>query len=601
MPYQPIENHGVIGDLRTVALVGMNGSIDFMCFSDFDSPTIFAALLDHQKGGLFQIAPVLDHVRHKQLYLPDSNVLLTRFLSNDGVAEISDLMTIGSTLAGRNLLRRVKAVRGQLRFRMRCAPRFDYARASHQVVTRGKEVLFRADPPGKLVLSLRATVPLAVSGPDAGAEFSLSEGESASFLLHQALSPEPAPPLDEVVLTTAFKETLNFWRRWIAQSNYRGRWREMVDRSALLLKLLTSAQHGSMVASPTFGLPEEIGGERNWDYRFTWIRDSAFAIYALMRLGFNDEAQAFFRWLDRIHREPGPLGPLQVMYGLDGRHDLEEVALDHLEGYRGSKPVRVGNAAWRQLQLDIYGELLDAIYLYDRYARPVTYDSWTGIARILDWVCEHWQLPDEGVWEIRGQRQEFLFSRLMCWVALDRGIRLAHKRSLPAAIERWTRVRALIHDDIHSHFWNPKLQSFVQHKGSHTVDAAALLMPLLDFIPPNDSRWFFTLRRIEEVLVQDSLVFRYHTAQAAADGLRGGEGTFSMCSFWYVECIARSGDVQKARFLFEKALGYANHLGLYAEELGPRGEHLGNFPQAFTHLALISAACYLDQRLSESE
>jgi GH15 family glucan-1,4-alpha-glucosidase len=601
MSYQPIENHGVIGDLRTVALVGMDGSIDFMCFPDFDSPTIFASLLDHQKGGCFQIAPVLNRVRHKQLYLPDSNVLLTRFLSNDGVAEISDLMTIGGTLPGRNLLRRVKAVRGHLRFRMRCAPRFDYARASHEVLVHDHAILFQARQPSPLALSLRATVPIKACDGDACADFELREGQTASFLLHQTHSLNPAPPLNETVLAAAFKETLNFWHHWIAQSKYRGRWREMVDRSALLLKLLTSAQHGSMVAAPTFGFPEQIGGERNWDYRFTWIRDSAFTLYALMRLGFTDEAQAFFRWLDRVCWETGPTGPLQVMYGLDGHHNLDEITLDHLEGYRGSKPVRVGNAAWRQLQLDIYGELLDAVYLYDKYGRPITYDSWTRIAQILDWVCEHWHLPDEGIWEIRGQRQEFLFSRLMCWVALDRGIRLAMKRSLPGPLDRWNRVRTEIHHDIHTHFWNPKLQAFVQHKGSETVDAASLLMPLLKFIQPNDSRWFFTLRRIEQILVQDSLVFRYDTQEAAHDGLRGHEGTFSMCSFWYVECIARSGDIQKARFLFEKALGYANHLGLYAEELGPRGEHLGNFPQAFTHLALISAAHYLDQHLSDVE
>jgi GH15 family glucan-1,4-alpha-glucosidase len=375
----------------------------------------------------------------------------------------------------------------------------------------------------------------------------------------------------------------------------------MIDRSALLLKLLTSAQHGSIVAAPTFGLPELIGGERNWDYRFCWIRDSAFTLYAFMRLGFTDEARAFFHWVDRVCLEPGPSGPLQVMYGLDGHHDLHETSLDHLEGYRRSSPVRIGNAASHQLQLDIYGELLDAVYLYDKYGRPVSYDSWTRITQILDWLCQHWQLPDEGIWEIRGPRQEFLFSRLMCWVAIDRGIRLALKRSLPAPLNRWESVRTAIHHDIHTHFWNPTIQSFVQHKGSLTVDASSLLMPLLKFIPPNDTRWFFTLRRIEQILAQDSLVFRYDTQQAADDGLRGHEGTFSMCSFWYVECIARSGDLQKARLLFDKALGYANHLGLYAEELGPRGEHLGNFPQAFTHLALISAAHYLDLHLSTNE
>jgi GH15 family glucan-1,4-alpha-glucosidase len=598
MNWQPIENHGVIGDLRSVALIAVNGSLDFMCFPEFDSPTVFAELLDRQIGGAFHIEPVMRNPHHKQIYLPDSNILLTRFLSDEGVAEISDFMAIGTTPV-RRLVRRVKAVRRNLGFRLRCAPRFDYARAKHLARTCGRDVLFRAESPPGLALWLRSSVPLAVQGLDAVAEFQLAEGSSACFVLEQSHSPEPPPPLDEREIAESFKSTLNYWRNWLSQSRYRGRYREIVDRSALVLKLLTSAQHGSLIAAATFGLPEEIGGERNWDYRFTWIRDSVFVLDALLRLGFTEEARAFFRWLEKRSHEPGPTGPIQTLYGVDGRRDLEEQHLAHLEGYRLSRPVRVGNAAIHQLQLDIYGELIDAMCLYDRHGAGITYDSWKRLAQIINWIAEHWRQPDDGIWEVRGGRKNFLFSRLMCWVALDRGLRLARRRSFPAPHARWRAERAAIHHEIHTRFWDGELQSFVQHEGSKAVDASCLFMPLTGFIPPNDTRWFFTLRRIEQRLVADSLVFRYKPDVAAPDGLRGEEGTFSMCSFWYVECIARAGNLQKARFLFEKALTYANHLGLYSEQLSHRGEHLGNFPQAFTHIALISAALYLDRHLPD--
>ncbi|MBI4659187.1 MAG: glycoside hydrolase family 15 protein [Verrucomicrobia bacterium] len=599
MNYPPIENHGVIGNLHTVALAGMDGAIDFMCFPAFDSPSIFAALLDHQKGGKFQIAPIIAEARHKQIYLPDSNVLLTRFLSGEGVAEICDFKPVEPPWPGPCLLRQVKAIRGDLRFRLVCAPRFDYARAGHRVESKKHEVVFRSDASDRLALRLASSVPLEVANGDALAEFTLRAGQSACFALGLAHTPGLGEAVQEQFFEDCLQATLKFWRRWINRSQYRGRWRETVNRSALILKLLTSAQHGSIVAAPTFGLPETIGGERNWDYRYTWIRDSAFTLYALIRLGFTDEARSFFSWLERFCFEADGKRPLQIMYGLNGRRQLSEETLAHLEGYRGSAPVRIGNGAWDQLQLDIYGELLDSVYLYDKYGSPLTFESWTRLVHLVNWVCEHWLLPDEGIWEVRGGRQEFLFSRLMCWVAVDRAIRLAQKRAFPGPIDRWQSVREQIQQDIYGQFWNRRIQAFVQHKGSQAVDAASLLMPLVRFISPNDTHWFLTLRRIEEKLVQDSLVFRYDPQHAADDGLHGGEGTFNMCSFWYIECVSRSGEVQKARFLFEKALGYANHLGLYAEELGPCGEHLGNFPQAFSHLALISAAYNLDKKLSE--
>src|SRR5438067_4046515 len=595
MSYLPIENHGVIGDLSTVALVGTDGSIDFMCLPEFDSPSVFATLLDDRCGGRFQLAPLLESAREKQLYLPDTCVLLTRFLSAGGVAEVSDFMPIEGASGAHPVVRRAKTVRGEVRFRMVCEPRFDYARSPHAVerTTDGMRFVSAA-----MALRLRASVPLREEAGAAVAEFTLRADESAWFVLEQSLPGKDTPSAAPDYVAEAFKETVTFWRRWVGRSSYRGRWREMVNRSALTLKLLTSRAHGSIVAAPTFGLPETIGGGRNWDYRYTWIRDSSFTLYGLMRLGYTDEAAAFMRWVLARCAELEPDGSLQIMYGLDGRHALPEEALPHLEGYMGSRPVRIGNAAFDNLQLDIYGELMDSIYLYDKYGSPIGYDAWTNIVRLIDWVCANWRQPDEGIWEVRGGRQEFLYSRVMCWVAIDRAIRLATKRSFPAPLALWHATRDTIYRDVFTRFWDPTRRAFIQHAGATTVDAAALLMPLVRFVSPTDPRWLSTLRAIERELASDSLVYRYRLAGGFSDGLTGEEGTFSMCSFWYVECLSRMGDLHKARFFFEKMLGYANHLGLYGEELGPQAQHLGNFPQAFTHLALISAAFDLDRRLS---
>ena len=598
--YAPIEDYGIIGDLHTVALVRKDASIDFLCLPSFDSPSVFAALLDAERGGRFQIAPRLDGATHKQLYLPETNVLLTRFLSDAGVAEVSDFMPVEDAGVAHNLVRRAKTVRGEVRFGMRCNPRFDYGRATHTVERRSdREVLFVGRAGAReLVLRLRASVPMQVAEGAAVADVTLRADESAWFVLEVVMPVEPSPCGRPDYVCDAFKETVNFWRRWIDRSTYQGRWREMVNRSALVLKLLTSREHGSIVAAPTFGLPENIGGVRNWDYRYTWIRDSSFTLYGLMRLGYTGEAAAFMRWMMARCQELEPGGSLQIMYGIDGRHALLEETLSNLEGYMGSRPVRIGNAAYTHLQLDIYGELMDSVYLYDKYGSPIGHDAWTSIVRLIDWVCEHWREKDEGIWEVRGGRQEFLYSRAMCWVAIDRAIRLANKRSFPAPFSRWYEARDSVYRDIYERFWDPARSGFVQHPGADTFDAAALLMPLVRFVSPTDPRWISTLRGIEQQLVSDSLVYRYRLSEAFSDGLTGQEGTFSMCSFWYVECLSRMGDLHKARFFFEKMLGYANHLGLYGEELGPRAQHLGNFPQAFTHLALISAAYDLDRRLS---
>jgi len=592
---EPIENHGIVGDLNTIALVALNGSIDFMCFPRFDSPSIFAALLDPDRGGFFSIAPELDGVRNKQLYLPASNILLTRFLSEEGVVEISDFMPVEDVSRRHNLVRRVKCVRGDVRVRMVCAPRFDYGRAGHRIERAGNDVVFISEGQDKLRLRLRSSTPVEVKNGDAVACLHLRPDQSAFFVLEEA-GADAGEWSDEFV-SESFKMTLNYWRNWISHCKYQGRWREMVNRSALTLKLLVSEQYGSLVAAPTFGLPEIIGGVRNWDYRYTWIRDASFTIYALLRLGYTQEAAAFNRWIEQRCHELHPDGSLQIMYGIDGRHELHEKELSHLSGYRVSRPVRIGNGAWNQLQLDIHGELMDSVYLYDKWGEPIGYDSWQNLVRMVDWVCKNWDQADEGIWEVRGGRQEFLYSRVMCWVAIDRGIRLSRKRSFPAPITKWIENRDAIYNQVFKEFWNEEKKTFVQHKGSSTVDASCLLMPLVKFISPTDRRWLSTMKAIERELVEDSLVHRYRLGQAAPDGLPGQEGTFCMCTFWYAECLARSGDPLMARFIFEKMLGYANHVGLYAEELGPAGEHLGNFPQAFTHLGLISAAHALDRCL----
>jgi len=591
---QAIEDHGIVGDLRTAALIDLNGTIDFLCWPHFDSPSIFASLLDEKRGGSFQLAPVLDGARHRQLYLPDTNILLTRFLSEYGVAAISDFMPLGDAETTPRLIRRVKAIRKTIRFRMECDPRFDYARARHETRADGDSILFTGADGGSL--RLRSSVKMRIEHGAAVAEFDIEPGQSAHFILEDGECGAESAAVKPDYVVEAFKATSTYWHDWVARSTYHGRWRDVVSRSSLTLKLLTSAEHGSMIAALTFGLPEEIKGGRNWDYRYAWLRDSAFMVYAFLRLGHSHEANAFARWLAKI-----AIGddnkPLHVMYALDGRTDLGELELRHLAGYQGSVPVRIGNAAHEQRQLDIYGELMDAMYLSDKYAEQITWAAWQGIGGRLAWLTENWHLPDEGIWEIRGERREFLHSRLMCWVAFDRAIRLARKRGLPGPLVDWATTRDAIYAEIHGEFWNEELQSFVQSKGSSEVDASCLLMPLVRFISPTDPRWRSTLKRVGERLLDDSLVHRYTTG----DGLEGSEGTFSMCSFWYVECLARAGDLKQARFLFEKMVGYSNHLGLFAEELGKSGEHLGNFPQAFTHLSLISAAYYLDQALTRAE
>jgi len=605
--YQPIQNYGIIGNMRTAALVSVAGSIDWFCFPHFDSPSVFAAMLDHEKGGRFEIAATHEGVKTKQFYWPDTNILVTRFYSAGGIAEIVDFMPpdLSSDSAWRHaLIRRVRVTQGSMEFRMRCHPAFDYARATHQTVITKQGAGFHSVG---LSLGLATDIPLTADDRGAAAVFLLHEEQSAVFMLGGIRADEgcgTSPSGGEA--DELFERTVNYWRRWLSKCTYTGRWREMVYRSALTLKLLTFEPTGAIIAAPTCSLPETLGGGRNWDYRYTWIRDAAFTLYGLLRIGFTDEAVGFMKWLGARAGEVEPDGSLQIVYGIDGRHDLTERMLDHLDGYRGSRPVRIGNGAYNQLQLDIYGELLDALYLYNKYVMPIGYDVWTRIRKRLDWLCENWQQPDEGIWEVRGGRRHFVYSKLMCWVAMDRGLRLAEKRSFPADRARWLQVRDRIYEEIMAKGWSTARQAFVQHYGSESLDASNLIMPLVFFLSPNDPRMLKTLDAINRSpkhggLVSDGLVYRYDS-ETGEDGLDGKEGSFTMCSFWLVEALTRAGHIDRvklseARLLFERMLGYANHVGLYSEEIGPQGDALGNFPQAFTHLALISAAFNLDRAL----
>lgn len=599
--YPAIASHGLIGDLQSAALVATDGTVDWFPCPRFDSPTVFAALLDQRKGGRFALAPVTPQRTVTQMYIPDTAILVTRFLSEDGIAEIMDLMPIerpAMVSDHRRLVRVVRGVRGSVTFEARIEPRFDYGRREHKASVNGTTAVF--DSNGER-LHLSATCGLERDGDDVRSRFTVNAGDLVGLVLSSGADGGPQHLGDGEVLRL-YLDTAAYWRNWLEHSTYRGRWREAVDRSAITLKLLTYAPTGGLVAAPTAGLPEQIGGSRNWDYRYTWIRDGALSVRALLGLGFTDEAIGFGDWLRRRieeHTSTNGDSPLQIMYRVDGSPELTEETLDHFEGYMGSRPVRIGNGAADQLQLDIFGEAFSSIYALDSGALRdwgVGHRGWAQIVDILDWLCEHWSDPDEGIWETRGGRRRFTYGQLMSWVAFDRAIRMAIDRGRPADLPRWTTERDRIEERIMTAGWNDQLRAFVQYEGGDVLDAALVFMPLMGFILPNDPMWQSTMDAMERTLVEDSLVFRYDPA-ASPDGLPGAEGTFSLCTFLYVDALARSGRLEQARMTFSKMLTYSNHLGLFAEEIDATGRQVGNFPQAFTHLALIAAAVSLDSRL----
>ena len=604
--YPLIADHGLIGNLQTAALVSTDGTIDWFCAPRFDSPSIFGCLLDDDHGGHFRVRPTVDVFNRQQLYYPDTAILVTRFLTEAGVGEVIDFMPIASTAVASDrhrLVRMLRCVRGEMTFALDIAPRFDYGREPHETHVSEDGVIFQGR---RTAMSLnivrepedaRLARVQQVSAEDLKLELPLQAGQMRGVVLEVG-EPRPVRVVRVPEAWQLFNETVRFWRSWLSHSTYEGRWRETLERSAITLKLMTYAPSGGIVAAPTAALPEQIGGERNWDYRYTWVRDASFSVYALLGMGFTEEAAGLGRWLGAKVDEQvgGEGGPLNIMYRVDGSSDLIEETLPHWEGYKGSSPVRIGNGAADQLQLDIYGEAIDSLYFANQHGLQGGHKKWRRLCDLLNWLTDNWNQPEEGIWETRGGRQEFTYGRLMSWVAFDRGLRLANLHSRPAPLDRWRTERDAIYDQIMEADWSEARQAFVQHSKTDVLDSSLLRMTSVGFISPTDPMWTSTLEAMDGELVTDSLVYRYDPA-ASPDGLRGSEGTFSLCTFMYVDSLARAGQLEKARNTFEKMLTYANHLGLYSEEIALTGEQIGNFPQAFTHLALIDAALTLNGRL----
>jgi len=605
--YPDISEHGLIGDLQTAALVTSDGTVDFFCCPRFDSPSVFASLLDADRGGYCSIRPAADGYVSRQLYFPNTAMLITRFMTPGGVGEVLDFMPVieGKPTDRHRLVRHLRCARGTMQFQLEIQPRFDYGRVAHTIEAHDAGAVFRAANGTHLTMhssgQRRAVseggVVIEQAGDGLRATLSLREGESGRGVVLESMGGEPQSLAPEELDRMA-QDTAAYWKRWLGRSTYTGRWREMVSRSSMTLKLLTYEPTGAPVAAATFGLPEQAGGERNWDYRYTWIRDGSLSMHALAGLGYLEEAARFGVWMrDRATEQAGSAsGPLKIMYRVDGTSDLVETNLDHFEGWRASRPVRIGNGAADQLQLDIYGEAISALDTGSGHGLPIAHQGWLSLSRIIDWVCDNWDQPDEGIWETRGGRQDFTYGRFQCWVAVDRAIRLAARTGRPANVAKWVIERDRLYNQIMERGWNPKVEAFTQHYNTDVMDASLLLMPIEGFIEPRDPMWLSTLRAMDRELVSDSLVYRYNPA-ASPDGLHGDEGTFSLCTFWYVDALARSGRLDEAVLTFEKMQTYANHLGLFSEEIGASGEQLGNFPQAFTHLSLINAALTLNREL----
>lgn len=608
--YRPISDYGIIGNLQTAALIARDGSLDWLCLPRFDSPSLFAALLDAERGGTFRIAPSVVF-SSEQSYEPFTNVLVTRFITASGGAELVDFMPpytgagAASGLYHPELYRGLRGLWGEVPFRVVCEPRPDYGRVQPELDLTDRGALIRG---GGASVALAAEVPLRRQEGGVAAEFSISHGTERWLLLRHCSHPGCDADLlapAEFRAEDTYRRTVDFWQRWVDRCRYRGRWRQEVTRSALVIKLLTYGPTGALVAAPTTSLPEALGGSLNWDYRYCWLRDSALALRALLRLGYTEEAEAFFAWLETRSLEPGGLQPL---YGIDGRRELAEEILPHLEGYRGSRPVRIGNAAHRQLQLDIYGEVLSAFSLLSRKSTKLPAKIWAALRRAVDTLCEQWENPDAGIWELRGAPRHFVHSKLMAWATLDRaislldplgqgvgfltsareGIRTLLRREPPVA-ERWTAVKEMIARDILEKGWHPGRGAFTQSYGSEALDASLLLLPACHFLPAEDERLQATVELIRKELTVDGLVYRYRSPDTVH------EGAFALCSFWLVEALAALGRSAEATGVFEATVARANHLGLFGEEIDPAtGEFLGNFPQALTHLGLIGSALTLD-------
>ncbi|KAK8114508.1 hypothetical protein PG999_006577 [Apiospora kogelbergensis] len=635
--YLPIENYGMIGNMRTCALVAMDGSIDFMCWPDFDSPSLFCRLLDKDKGGYFSIAPRdAPSCTTKQQYLPSSGILQTRYIHEDGVVDLVDFFprprttTILSSKGYKQnayretqnvqeelkrwLVRRVECIRGRLALDIDIFPAFGYAQEPHEthilqpVVKsedhRSKTVTF-SSPSLKLQLDVtidrgenesdvcpsvifKKEARPGMMGEGVVAKILLTEGQAVSLILREDIAHHVTENINTAAVDRQQNDTQTFWFNWLSKSTYKGGWREVISRSLMILKMLTYEPTGAIVAAPTFSIPEDVGGGRNWDYRFCWVRDSSFTIYILLRLGFTEEADAYMEFMNqRFVHSLKPDGGLPIMFTIRGETDIPETELDHLDGYKGSRPVRIGNGAAFHHQHDIYGELMDGIYLYNKYGKPITWDTWVSVRKMLDHVLTITEQPDMSIWEVRNHKQNFVYSKIMMWVAFDRGLRLAEKRCLPCPNrQKWLEARDSLYEEIMEKGYNSEMRCFIQSYENQThIDSSILIAPLVFFISPNDPR--------------TGLVYRYDT-ELSEDGVGGREGAFSMCTFWLVEAMTRASVYEpkyltRAVNLFENMLSFSNHLSMFSEEIARSGEQLGNTPQAFSHLALISAAFNLDR------
>lgn len=592
--YRPIRDYALIGDAHTAALVSSDGSIDWLCWPRFDSPAVFCRLLDCRRGGHFRVGPAGPLAASERAYVEGTNVLASDFSTERGRFRLTDLMPVerlneaheGEDIASHNrVLRLVEGLSGEAEVEVGFRPTFDYARAA---------ATFKRFDGGVVASYEGQTLRLSCPGEfreDASggivASFNVSAGQRLWVTLSYTESEDPAAHAFDA--DAELEQTLEYWREWSGTCTYRGPYEAMVRRSALALKLLTYEPTGALVAAPTTSLPEEIGGVRNWDYRFTWLRDSALILYAMQLAGYREEATDFFRWLERLCIPCGQ--EMQIVYRIDGDPHLPERTLEHLAGYRGSRPVRVGNGAVGQKQLDVYGEVLDAAHLYhERARRPVAPELWEVLRYMADQTAARWREPDHGIWEVRGGPQHFLYSKLLCWVALDRAARLAARGGLDGDTQLWEKTREEIRRAILTEGYDERLGAFTQAFGSRALDASALIIPQVGFLPATDPRVVSTVERIRERLTSHGLVHRYLNE----DGLPGGEATFALCSFWLVDCLAQAGRVDEAREMFERVAAYANDLGLLAEEIDPvSGELFGNYPQGFTHLGLIRSALHI--------
>jgi GH15 family glucan-1,4-alpha-glucosidase len=585
-----IEDYGVIGDMHTMALVGLNGSIDWLCLPRFGSDACFAALLGEDKNGHWKIGPAGAATRITRRYRGHTLILETEFTMESGVARLIDFMPVGGK--DRNIIRLVEGVTGEVAMHLHLVIRFDYGRTVPWVRHLDDEGLIAVAGPN--ALTFRTDVPLKGEDLSTVSQFSVAAGERRTFVLTWSHSHEDPPAAVEA--ESALRDTEQFWEEWAGRCTYRGPWREAVVRSLVTLKALTYAPTGGIVAAATTSLPEFIGGVRNWDYRYCWLRDATFTLYSFMSAGYTDEARAWSDWL--LRAVAGDPAQLQIMFGLAGERTLPEFELAHLRGYEDSRPVRVGNAAAEQFQLDIYGEVMDAMNVARARGIKTDEQSWRLQRHLVDFVMAHWRDPDEGIWEIRGQRRHFTHSKVMAWVAMDRAVKAVEQFGLEGDVAKWSAVRTEIHDDICREGFHPVRRAFTQYYGSVELDASLLMMPLVGFLPAHDARILSTVEQIERELTVDGFVLRYRTkASGHVDGLPAGDGTFLPCSFWLADCFYLMGRTEEAKALFERLLAVRSDLGLLAEEYDPRAaRQLGNVPQAFSHVGLVNTAHNLSPR-----